>query len=159
MSISNFTCSICHLSLTLTQFPEFDDLYCNYSYSYGQDWDIVSVSHDASRPKIITMYMSCHVRACNIHVHGAYFLVFIHIQGLSEGITQTTKRGGPNKHFVWNFPIEVNFRSTNPFGCEFHNIIMTALVPVAACTCTYLIQAPLGQKKHRGFLISRVRCI
>lgn len=25
------------------QFPEFDDLYCNYSYVYGQDWDIVSV--------------------------------------------------------------------------------------------------------------------
>ena len=26
------------------QFPEFDDLYCNYSYVYGQDWEIVSVS-------------------------------------------------------------------------------------------------------------------
>lgn len=60
------------------EFPEFDDLYCNYSYVFGQDWDIVS--------------------------------------GLSEGITQTTRRGGPDKQFVWNFPIEVNFRSTNPFG-------------------------------------------
>lgn len=40
-------------------------------------------------------------------------------QGMSEGITQTTRRGGPNKDFVWNFPIEANFRSTNPFGCGF----------------------------------------
>ena len=41
------------------------------------------------------------------------------LQGVSEGITQTTKRGnGPNKHFVWNFPIDINFKSTNPFGCE-----------------------------------------
>ena len=44
--------------------------------------------------------------------------VHVHTQGLSEGITQTTRRGGPDKQFVWNFPIEVNFSSTNPFGCK-----------------------------------------
>lgn len=60
------------------EFPEFDDLYCNYSYVYGQDWEMVS--------------------------------------GVAEGITQTTRRGGPHKNFVWNFPIEANFKSTNPFG-------------------------------------------
>ena len=26
------------------QFPEYDELYCNYSFVYGQDWAIVSVS-------------------------------------------------------------------------------------------------------------------
>ena len=26
------------------QFPEFDELYCNYSFVYGQDWAVVSVS-------------------------------------------------------------------------------------------------------------------
>ena len=49
-------------------------------------------------------------------------------QGVSEGITQTTRRGGPNRDFVWNFPIEVNFRSTNPFGCKFCKLSLL-LVP------------------------------
>ncbi len=26
------------------QFPEYDDLYCNYSFVSGQDWAVVSVS-------------------------------------------------------------------------------------------------------------------
>lgn len=26
------------------QFPEFDDLYCKYSFVYGQDWVVTSVS-------------------------------------------------------------------------------------------------------------------
>ncbi|XP_064406936.1 B9 domain-containing protein 1-like isoform X2 [Halichondria panicea] len=61
------------------EFPEYDDLYCNYSFVSGQDWAVVS--------------------------------------GLCEGITQSTRRSsGPNKHFVWNFPIDVTFKSTNPFG-------------------------------------------
>jgi len=30
------------------QFPEFDDIYCRYSYVYGHDWDIASVSRDAA---------------------------------------------------------------------------------------------------------------
>ena len=28
----------------LLQFPDFDDVYCRYSYVYGHDWDITSVS-------------------------------------------------------------------------------------------------------------------
>ncbi|XP_065899497.1 B9 domain-containing protein 1-like [Dysidea avara] len=61
------------------EFPDFDQLYCTYSYSHGQDWTIVS--------------------------------------GLSEGITQTSQRGsGYVKNFVWNFPIDVTFKSTNAFG-------------------------------------------
>jgi len=31
-------------ALKYTQFPDFDQLYCTYSYSHGQDWTIVSVS-------------------------------------------------------------------------------------------------------------------
>jgi len=32
------------LCCTSFQFPDFDDIYCRYSYVYGQDWDIASVS-------------------------------------------------------------------------------------------------------------------
>ena len=33
-----------HAFSPAVQFPDFDHLYCTYSYSYGQDWTIVSVS-------------------------------------------------------------------------------------------------------------------
>ena len=40
-------------------------------------------------------------------------------QGLEEGITQTAKkcrddRGG----FVFNFPLDITFKSTNAYGCK-----------------------------------------
>lgn len=31
-------------SSVLHQFPEYDELYCNYSFVCGQDWAVVSVS-------------------------------------------------------------------------------------------------------------------
>lgn len=39
-------------------------------------------------------------------------------QGLEEGISQITSRSdvAPTT-FVWNFPIEITFKSTNPAGC------------------------------------------
>lgn len=33
-----------HTTMSYIQFPEYDELYCNYSFVYGQDWAIVSVS-------------------------------------------------------------------------------------------------------------------
>ncbi|XP_078415089.1 B9 domain-containing protein 1 isoform X2 [Cetorhinus maximus] len=60
-------------------FPEFDELYCKYSYVYGQDWAPTT--------------------------------------GLEEGISQiTSKNRDCNQCFVWNFPMEITFKSTNPFG-------------------------------------------
>ena len=40
------------------------------------------------------------------------------MQGVSEGITQTARRGGRENRsvFVWNFPENVTFKNTNPFG-------------------------------------------
>ncbi|XP_043945504.1 B9 domain-containing protein 1 isoform X1 [Protopterus annectens] len=60
-------------------FPEFDDLYCKYSFVYGHDWAPVS--------------------------------------GLEEGISQiTSKNRDGQQNFVWNFPIDITFKSTNPYG-------------------------------------------
>lgn len=40
-------------------------------------------------------------------------------QGLEEGISQiTSKSRDVWQALVWNFPIDVTFKSTNPFGCE-----------------------------------------
>ncbi|ESO84147.1 hypothetical protein LOTGIDRAFT_184197 [Lottia gigantea] len=61
------------------EFPEFDDVYCRYCFTHGQDWLITS--------------------------------------GLEEGITQVTKKSQDEKQrFVWNFPIDITFKSTNPSG-------------------------------------------
>ncbi|XP_032896384.1 B9 domain-containing protein 1 isoform X2 [Amblyraja radiata] len=60
-------------------FPEFDELYCKYSYVYGHDWAPTT--------------------------------------GLEEGISQiTSKSKDCNQGFVWNFPMEITFKSTNPYG-------------------------------------------
>ena len=41
-------------------------------------------------------------------------------QGLEEGITQTSKKSEDDRQlFVVNFPLEVTFKSTNPYGCKF----------------------------------------
>jgi len=61
------------------EFPEFDDIYCKYCFTYGQDWVITT--------------------------------------GLEEGFTQAAKRSADDRQiFVWNFPLDVTFKSTNPFG-------------------------------------------
>ena len=42
------------------------------------------------------------------------------LQGLEEGITQITKKSQDERqHFVWNFPVDVTFKSTNPHGCKY----------------------------------------
>uniref|UniRef100_T1IN05 Protein wntless n=1 Tax=Strigamia maritima TaxID=126957 RepID=T1IN05_STRMM len=36
--------------------------------------------------------------------------------GMEEGISQIAKRSYSNQNFVWNFPIDISFKSTNPSG-------------------------------------------
>ena len=36
------------VSLLHMQFPEYDELYCNYAFVSGQDWAVVSVSSPPS---------------------------------------------------------------------------------------------------------------
>eukprot|EP00037_Helgoeca_nana_P009695 m.84911 g.84911 ORF g.84911 m.84911 type:complete len:428 (+) comp19748_c0_seq2:263-1546(+) len=39
------------------------------------------------------------------------------ISGTQEGMSQATRRSSDGRHVcVWNFPVEVTFKSTNPFG-------------------------------------------
>jgi len=60
-------------------FPEFEDLYCKFSFVHGQDWVVTS--------------------------------------GIEEGISQITRKSSDERQvFIWNFPIEVTYKSTNPFG-------------------------------------------
>uniref|UniRef100_A0A8C0F008 B9 domain-containing protein 1 n=1 Tax=Bubo bubo TaxID=30461 RepID=A0A8C0F008_BUBBB len=66
-------------SLSPSQFPGFDDLYCKFCFVYGQDW--------------------------------------VPTAGLEEGISQITSKSevAPTT-LVWNFPIDITFKSTNPSG-------------------------------------------
>lgn len=39
--------------------------------------------------------------------------------GLEEGISQITRKSRDERQlFVWNFPIDITYKSTNPFGCK-----------------------------------------
>ncbi|GAQ83918.1 B9 domain-containing protein [Klebsormidium nitens] len=47
-------------------------------------------------------------------VHGDDWHV---LDGVEDGITQITRKSsGPNAQLVWNFPIDVTYKSTNAFG-------------------------------------------
>ena len=47
-------------------------------------------------------------------VHGEDWAV---VDGMEDGITQITRRsGGPDGELVWNFPLDVTYKSTNAFG-------------------------------------------
>jgi B9 domain-containing protein 1 len=41
-----------------------------------------------------------------------------HLDGPEDGISQITRKnsGGPDQPLVWNFPVEVTYKSTNAFG-------------------------------------------
>merc|ERR1711939_250695 len=39
------------------------------------------------------------------------------IEGQKEGISQMARKSsGPNRRVVWNFPLDISFKSTNAFG-------------------------------------------
>ncbi|XP_076810097.1 B9 domain-containing protein 1-like isoform X1 [Clavelina lepadiformis] len=60
-------------------FPDFEELYCKFSFVHGQDWVVTS--------------------------------------GLEEGISQITRKSRDERQlFVWNFPLEITYKSTNPYG-------------------------------------------
>ena len=47
------------------------------------------------------------------------------LQGLEEGISQITSKSQDSRRaLVWNFPIDVTFKSTNPYGCESAGLIL-----------------------------------
>eukprot|EP00051_Salpingoeca_urceolata_P015581 m.202721 g.202721 ORF g.202721 m.202721 type:complete len:122 (+) comp18441_c0_seq15:165-530(+) len=79
------TTSACFLMMVTGQiesakFPEFDSLYCKYSFVHGQDWSV--------------------------------------ILGLEEGVSQLCRKSDDERQqFVWNFPLDTTFKSTNPHGC------------------------------------------
>ncbi|KAJ8318651.1 hypothetical protein KUTeg_003742 [Tegillarca granosa] len=46
--------------------------------------------------------------------HGPDWLI---TSGLEEGLTQITKKSRDDRQqFVWNFPLDITFKSTNPYG-------------------------------------------
>lgn len=61
-------------------FPNYDNMYCKYTFVYGPDWEIVT--------------------------------------GIEEGISQIAQKSQDERQqVVWNFPLDVSFKSTNPHGC------------------------------------------
>ena len=70
------------------------------------------------------------------------------MQGVSEGITQTARRGGRENRsvFVWNFPVNVTFKSTNPFGCESWEVLCTDCMDhTVLLACKSIVAVCFGQ--------------
>jgi len=57
--------------IIVMQFPEFDDIYCRYSYVYGHDWDISSVSLAFLTHILLTfteVFINSKVKECKVNV-------------------------------------------------------------------------------------------
>lgn len=78
--------------------------------------------------------LSCHLWG-GVGGHGSLELgrwpsLSLSSQGLEEGISQiTSKSQDARRALVWNFPIDVTFKSTNPYGCESAGFVL--LIPGA----------------------------
>ncbi|KAM9046024.1 B9 domain-containing protein 1 isoform 2-T2 [Megaptera novaeangliae] len=93
------------------QFPEYDDLYCKYCFVYGQDWAPTAMVKETALP----------AAAQRGEGRGSpelgHWPSLSSSQGLEEGISQiTSKSQDARRALVWNFPIDVTFKSTNPYG-------------------------------------------
>eukprot|EP00117_Sycon_ciliatum_P030507 scpid71653/ scgid3011/ B9 domain-containing protein 1 len=84
-SVSSRQAADCFLLMAVGQIesaelPDHDNLYCRYSFVYGQDWAVAA--------------------------------------GLEEGIGQIAQKrvDGSGSLLVWNLPLDISFKSTNPFG-------------------------------------------
>ncbi|CAM1312552.1 B9D1 (predicted) [Pycnogonum litorale] len=60
--------------------------------------------------------------------------------GLDEGISQIAKKSQDARNiFTWNFPLDVTFKSTNPFGCKFIRI-NSRLLFNGYCQCLFMVR-------------------
>jgi len=94
-------------------FSNYDNMYCKYAFVYGPDWEIVTVSFPH------TFYFEG-VIFCLIFFFCILFVCFAIKQGVEEGISQIAQKSQDERQqVVWNFPLDVSFKSTNPHGCMF----------------------------------------
>ena len=82
------------------------------------------------------------------------------LQGIEEGISQITQKSHDSRQiFVFNFPLDITFKSTNPFGCK-----LSTLVVLNTCTSmpgfdqkgTYCINAWLASRRDNSI---KAKCV
>lgn len=69
-------------------------------------------------------------------------MVGVHKQGVEEGISQISKKGRDDEQlFVWNLPLNIVYKSTNPHGCKSEPTLIP--FPVFFCALIrYLFTGP-----------------
>ena len=64
-------------------------------------------------------------------------------QGLEEGLTQTAKKSRDDRQcIVLNFPLDVTWKTTNPFGCKYR------LPPCGVVVCEHVEVHQLMSMKY-----------
>lgn len=63
------------------------------------------------------------------------------VSGFSSGVTQNASVGQCNDKVVFNMPIEMMFKSTNPFGCKYQFLIIQHI-------CKILFKIPEVEMKN-----------
>ncbi|KAM8824630.1 LOW QUALITY PROTEIN: B9 domain-containing protein 1 [Synchiropus picturatus] len=82
----------------------------------------------AVNPSVFLLTVNGQIEGANFpdydELYCKYCFVYGHdwapTSGLEEGITQITCKGSQTSHtLIWNFPLEITFKSTNPSGCTY----------------------------------------
>ncbi|XP_056143801.1 B9 domain-containing protein 1 isoform X2 [Lampris incognitus] len=78
-----------------------------------------------NNPSVFLLMISGQIEGANFPQYDDLYCKYCYVyghdwaptSGLEEGISQITSKGRASSHrLVWNFPLEITFKSTNPFG-------------------------------------------
>ncbi|XP_071962262.1 B9 domain-containing protein 1-like [Antedon mediterranea] len=113
----------------------------------------------ASNPSVFLLMLSGQIECADFpefdNIYFKYNFVFgqdwVITSGLEEGVSQVSKKSQDGRQtFVWNFPLEVTFKSTNPFGwpqlvlsCYGQDVFGTAVVRGYGA-----VHVPISPGKH-----------
>lgn len=82
---------------------------------------------------------------------------FVFSQGLEEGISQITSKGRGSQSLVWNFPLDITFKSTNPFGCKCA-LFWLSQNNMLALYIERNISLKIGIKSNVSYLVMQLNC-
>lgn len=85
------------------------------------------------------------------------------ISGMSSGVTQLSRAGSRIEEIVFNMPLEVMYKSTNPFGCKcnaeeviqnkIYDCVVISQGHKSSFACMEIIS---GERKHRKDMLDAI---
>lgn len=92
--------------------PSCDNLYCKYTYDHSTDWKFLQVCLFSSCSKVF--FSQLQDVPCRSRTLSSYNS--LSPQGIDNGMSQIARTSTCDQSFIWNYPIDITFKSSNPHG-------------------------------------------